>query len=423
VLRDGRPAVVKVRRPDIVQTMHEELDVIHDLAELAETHWPEVRAYQPVEIAEELAKSLRRELDLSREAAATAKFRTIYEDDTRVETPGVIWSHTRDDVLTMTRVSGVPLTNIEAVDSVGVDRKSLAKTTATVFLEQFFEHGVFHADPHPGNLMAVEGDRIGLLDYGAVGTVRDDIKPDMAALLFSVTAHNMDLTASVYEELGVVPPGNDRADMVSDFEDLFRGYVGMPSNRMDMRRLFGEILDITRRHHTRVPRELVVFLRALVTAFNSVKTLDPEISVADVIGPYTRDLLSRRLRPSSMAQSWTRPAYQMHALARHMPGNVREILKKLSSGQLRVPMQHEGLEGLQRELDRTASRVAFSMIISAIIIGSSYIMSADVGPTWDWLSFMGLGDVPLLGFIGFMVAGVMGLDLAWNIYRSGSLGR
>jgi ubiquinone biosynthesis protein len=418
----ARPVVVKIRRPGIEREMEADLSIIRYLAGLAERHIAELRVYRPVEVVDEFRRSLERELDLSFEAASTAKFSSLYGGDPCVVTPEVVWSHTRGDVLTLTRVEGTPLSDMDALERAGLDRKKLARVMADCFLGQFFEHGFFHADPHPGNVVALSGDRIGLVDFGAVGHLTEDMTGELAAALFGLSAADVSMIASVYEEIGVLDEATERRELLADLQELFDRYYGLPSDRVDVRRAFADFVAVARRHRARVPRDLVVFGRALVTALSSVQRLDPEIGVSEVVRPYARRLVVKRLAPSGLARGGARTGYHLLTLLRRLPSDLRSILRKLRQGRLRLEFRHEGLESFASELDRASNRLAFSVVIAAIIIGSSYIMGAGVGPKWRALDFVGLGDVPILGLVGFVFAGVLGLALAWAIWRSGKLG-
>jgi len=422
VLPDGREVVVKIRRPGIEKEMRADLALMAQLAALAERHMPELRIYRPVEIVEEFARSLERELDFVAEAAALSQFERAFRHDADVVVPEVIWSHTESDCLTLTRIRGVPLSNMEEVERSGADKKRLARTMADCFLKQFFESGLFHADPHPGNLVVMEGDRLGLIDFGAVGHLSDETASELTAIMFALSTSDVSLIASVYEELGVLEDsGAERGTMLADFQDFFDRFYGLPADRVDIRRAFTDGVDIARRHNARLPRELVLFGRAFVSGLSTVQMLDPTISIAEIIRPYLRRLMASRLSPERVGRLGARTSYHLLNLFRNLPGDARTIIRKLRQGRLRFEFMHEGLEGFTAEMDRASNRLSFSVVIASIVIGSSYIMGGDVGPKWPALDFVGLGGVPILGLVGYLVAGVMGLGLAWSIYRSGKL--
>ncbi len=421
-LADGREVVVKIRRPGIAKEMKSDLALIAQLAALAERHMPELKVYRPVELVEEFGRSLERELDFIAEAASLTQFGKNFRDDPNVVVPEVIWSHTESNCLTLTRIRGVPLSDMKAVEASGADKGKLARIIAECFLKQFFEHGLFHADPHPGNLVVMEGDRLGLIDFGAVGHLSDETSSELAAIMFALSTGDVSLIASVYEELGVLDDSaSERGTMLADFQGFFDRFYGLPSDRIDIRRAFSDGVTIARRHNAHLPRELVLFGRAFVSALSTVQMLDPSISIADIIRPYVRRLLVSRLSPERVGRMGARTSYHLMNFLRNLPADMRSIIRKLRHGRLRFEFMHEGLEGLTTEVDRASNRIAFSVVIASIVIGSSYVMTGDVGPTWSALDFAGLGQVPILGLVGYLFAGVMGLGLAWSIYRSGKL--
>lgn len=420
-LPDGRGVVVKVRRPGIESKVRGDLALLAQLAQMLQRHVSELRVYRPVELVEEFGRSISRELDLGAEAAATAKFAANFRDDRCVAVPEVVWSHTKGDCLTITRITGTPLSDAAALEREGIDKKKLAGVVADCFLRQFFEYGMFHADPHPGNMFALASDRLGLIDFGAVGHLTDEMISQLAAALFAVSTGDVALIVSVYEEIGVLEESPDRRAVLADFQDLFDRYYGLPADRVDIRSVFGDVTAVAREHNARLPRELVMFGRALVTAFSVVQELDPELRISELIRPYIRRLVLTRLEPSGLSRAGARSAYHLLSLVRSLPGDLRSIVRKLREGRLRFEFRHEGLEDFTTELDRASNRLAFSVVTGAIIIGSSFIMSSGVGPTWELLRIVGMDDTPILGLVGFLIAGVLGLGLMWSIFRSGKL--
>jgi ubiquinone biosynthesis protein len=421
-LSGGRGVVVKVRRPGIESQIKGDLALLRQLAEMIERHVPEYRVYRPVEIVEEFGRSITRELDLAAEAGATAKFAGFFATDQCVAVPEIVWSHTRGNVLTMTRLKGTPLSDMDALDAEGVDRKKLAGVVADCFLRQFFEYGMFHGDPHPGNLLALGDDRLGLIDFGAVGHLTDEMISELTAALYAVSTGDVALVASVYEEIGVLDETPNRGALLADLQEIFDRYYGLPADRMDIRQVFSDMTAVARQHNARLPRELVIFGRALVTSLSVVQKLDPDVKISELVKPYVRRLVLTRLKPESLSRAGARSGYHILSLVRNLPGDLRSIVRKLRAGKLRIEFRHEGLEDFASELDRASNRLAFSVVTGAIIIGSSYVMSSKIGPTSDFLWIVGLDDVPLLGLVGFLIAGVMGLGLMWSIYRSGKLG-
>jgi len=420
-LKDGREVVVKIRRPGIEDEMKADLSIMRYLAALAEARIPEIRVYQPVELVEEFARSLLRELDFNAEGSAIAKFAEFFKDDKRVIVPQVIWSRTTREVITLSKLKGTPLSDTDAIAASGLDRKRFATLMAECFMRQFFELGTFHGDPHPGNLLLIDGGKLGLLDFGAVGHLSNEMITELAALVYAFSMRDIEMLINVYEEIGVVGDDVNRQAFSSDIHDFFDRYYGLPADRIHFAKAFTEIVEMARRHNARLPRELVIFGRVLVSGLSSVQAIDPEVKVSEILGSYVKRLMVKKFSAGELGRTSARMAYSLVSLVRHLPEDARSIVRKLRQGRMQFEFRHSGLEGFASELDRASNRLAFSVVIASIIIGSSWIMGAKVGPSWGALSVFGLGDVPILGLVGFLLAGVMGMLLAWSIFRSGAL--
>jgi ubiquinone biosynthesis protein len=420
-LPDGTPVVVKIRRPGIEEEMKADLSLMRQLAIVAQGQMPELEVYQPVELVEEFARGLLKELDFNAEGSAITKFGEFFADDPRIVVPKVIWRLTTRDVATLTKLSGISLSDSEALEAAGFDRKKFATLMAECFMRQFFELGTFHGDPHPGNLLLIDGEKLGLLDFGAVGHLSNEMITELGAIMYAFTTRDIDMLINVYEEIGVVGDSLNRGALAADIQDFFDRYYGLPADRISFAKAFSDVVEMARRHDARLPRELVVFGRVLVSGMSSVQMVDPEVKVSEILGGYVKRLMLKKLSPHELGRTGARMSYSLVSLVRHLPEDARSIMRKLRRGELSFRFQHSGLEAFTTEIDRASNRLAFSVVIAAIIIGSSSVMAMDVGPRWGALDFLGLGDVPIMGFMGFLLAGIMGLGLAWSIFRSGAL--
>lgn len=414
VLAGGGEVAVKVKRPDAEKLALADLDLLESLAELAEKHIPELTGLRPTLIVEEFGRSLRRELGFTTEASTMIKFASLFAKDKEIKIPAVHWDYSGPNVLVMERISGRPLTGLEKLRAEGRDTKKLAATLCRCFLRQFFEFGSFHADPHPGNLMLLPDDRVALLDFGAVGHISGELKSQLATTLLALVRGDLDLIISVYTDIGIFSEGADLAAVRLDLLELLDRYYGVPAAHIDMSEAFRDVLGLARRHEVELPRDFVMLGRAFVLMSSLVRRLDPEIDMASAVKPYARKLLLERFSPRHLLKRAGTSLYYLASLLRELPRDLRLLLKKAQAGRLALTFRHEGLEDLARELDRASNRVAFAMIIAALVVGSAVVMHAKLG-------LKVFGDLSVLGLVGFVIAGFLGLGLAWAIYRSGKL--
>lgn len=412
-LADGRRVAVKVKRPGVEKTTRADLDLLAGMAELAEKHVPELARFGPMVIVEEFARALRRELNFTTEASTLVKFGRFFKGDDSVMIPAVHWEYCGPNLLVMERVDGHPLTDLEGLRASGSDLPKLARNLCNAFLRQFFEFGIFHADPHPGNIMVLEGSRAALLDFGMVGHISAELKNQLATSLLALVRGDLDLIISVYTDIGVFSEGADLAAVRLDLLELLDRYYGVPAGTIDMSEAFYDVLHVARRHEVNLPRDFVMLGRAFVLMCSLVQSLDPEVDISSAIRPYAKKLLLERLSPRHILKRAGTSLYYLTSFLNALPRDLRQLMRKAQAGRLALIFRHEGLERLVQEMDRSSNRLAFAMIISAVIVGSSLVMGAKLGPS--------IVGIPVLGLLGFVVAGVLGLGLAWAIYRSGKL--
>jgi len=412
-LADGRRVAVKVKRPGAGKTALADLDLLAGIAELAEKHVPELARFRPTMIVEEFSRSLRRELNFITEASTLVKFGKFFKGDASVSIPAVHWEYCGPNLLVMERIEGHPLTDLEGLRGSGCDLPKLAGRLCNAFLRQFFEFGTFHADPHPGNIMVLEGARPVLLDFGMVGHISAELKGQLATTLLALVRGDLDLIISVYTDIGVFSEGADLAAVRLDLLELLDRYYGVPAGTIDMSQAFYDVLHVARRHEVNLPRDFVMLGRAFVLMCSLVRRLDPGVDIASAIRPYAKKLLLERLSPRHILKRAGTSLYYLTSFLNALPRDLRQLMRKAQTGRLALTFRHEGLERLVQEMDRSSNRLAFAMIIAAVIVGSSVVMHAALGPT--------VAGISILGLLGFVLAGFLGLGLAWAIYRSGKL--
>ena len=413
--KDGTPVVIKVRRPNVRALLEADIDILMRLAVLAERYVPEYRVFRPVLLVEEFSTTVRRETDFIAEASSTERFRQAFQDDPNVAVPRVLWELTGSSVMTLELLDGVPLNNEPAMTKAGVDRTALAKNLADCFIRQYFHLGLFHADPHPGNLVVQSPARLGVLDFGQVGRLSDAMRSKLGTLLIAGLQHEYDIVTDVLDDLGAVPDDLDDERFKGDLAQLVDKFMGIPLKRLDLRTLFEELTALARRHRIVLPRDFVLLGKSLVTMGGVALQLDPEVSIVEIVRPKLRALAAEKIDPRRLAARGLKSAYHLAALIDQGPRQLRQLARKIIRGRLQILFRHENLDRLIVELDRSSNRVAFALIVAAVILGSAVIMGAKMAPLLPGT------DIPVLGLMGFLVAGVLGVWLAFAILRSGRL--
>jgi len=412
--KDGQRVVVKVRRPGIREILEADIAILGRLAELAEHYVPEYRVLRPGLMVEEFAQTVRREIDFLAEAANTQRFGETFRDSPHIRVPKVLWNLTTGAVLTLERVEGIPIYESAAL-AAGADRKALAAHLADCFMRQYFELGMFHSDPHPGNLVVRPPDGIGILDFGQIGRISETMRSKLGTALIAAIHRDFDIVIDVLDDLGTLPDDVDADRLKGDLAALVDKYAGIPIKRVDLRSLFEEITAVARRHRAILPRDFVLLGKSLVTMGGVALTLDPDLSMVEVVRPKIRDLAAEKASPKHLLHSGMTAAYHLAAMAEQGPRHLRQLARKVMRGRLQILFRHENLDRFITELDRSSNRIAFAMIVASIILGSAVVMAAHIGPRVPYT------DLPILGLLGFLLAGLLGVWLAIAILRSGRL--
>jgi len=413
--KDGQRVVVKVRRPGIRDMLEADIDILGRLAQLADRYVPEYRLFRPILLVEEFAQTVRRECDFIAEASNTQRFAEAYADTPFVRVPRVFWNLTTAGVLTLEQIEGLKVYDTAALEAAGVDRKVLARNLADCFMRQYFDMGLFHADPHPGNLVVMPPDGIGILDFGQIGRMSDTMRAELGTALVAALGRDFDIVLDVLDDLGGLPEELDAERLKSDLSALVDKYAGVPLRRVNLKSLFEEITAVARRHRIILPRDFILLGKSLVTMGGVALDLDPDMSMVEVVKPKVRKILLEKASPKRLLHEGMAAGYHLMSILEQGPRQIRQLARKLMRGRLQLVFRHENLDRFITELDRSSNRIAFAMIVAATILGSAILLQARTGPNVPGT------EVPILGILGFLVAGFLGTWLAIAILRSGRL--
>ena len=380
-------------------------------------------------VVDEFRRSVMREVDFVTEASYTAKIKEELAGDPRVCVPAVYWELTTSDVLTLERIAGVSLTKKAELAALKFDRKRLARDLVEIFLYQFFKAGLFHADPHSGNILVTPDGRIGLVDFGMVGRLSEDLRAQLATSFIALTKKDLDVIADIYTEIGVVSPDSDLERLKRDLQEALDRYYGIPTRCLDVRRCFSDALRIARDHHILLPRDFVLLGKSFVTMAMMARELDPDFDLSSLAKPYALSLAADKLSPGHVTQNFLREAWYIGQGLRRLPRDLRTLSRKLLDGSLQVTLHLREFDGMIRELDRATNRLAFSVVVTGILVGSSILLHAKIHPYMSslprWLGGVffatSMPETSMLGLGGFLFAGILGMLLAVAIWRSGRL--
>jgi ubiquinone biosynthesis protein len=285
-LPDGSEVAVKVRRPEIARDIDEDLELLQRLALVAQRRWPLAERYDPVGLAHEFETTLRGELDYEREGISADRIRTELAGNPSVHVPRVHWDRTTNQVLTLERVNGRKITDVQGLAADGVDRTRVARNFCDMYLHMVFVSGFFHADPHPGNVFVQPDGTLALVDYGMVGRVEDANRKALGAVLVALAIADAESLAAAMAKLGVAPPSDDATALRHDLAEFMATYRQATLGELQIRVILGDMLAVVRRHHLRLPHQLALLIKTVTTCEGVAKQLDPGFEVLPLLMPY-----------------------------------------------------------------------------------------------------------------------------------------
>ncbi|MCW3481885.1 AarF/UbiB family protein [Neisseriaceae bacterium JH1-16] len=408
-LPDGTEVAVKLRRPGIVEKVEADLRILTHIAHLIELEFPETRRYQPVEIVKQFARSLHRELDLAVEARNMERFGRDFADDPVISVPSVHWAYTNAQINVQSFVDGIPATRLDRLASSGLDPRVLARHGADAVLRMILINGFFHADPHPGNVFFLEGERLALVDFGMVGRLsharRDEIVDLMAALAERDERAILDV---LIEWTGSHPV--DEHKFAYDIGELMFAYDHLPLKSINITQLINDIMGLIREHSIVLPPDLTLLFKALITLEGLGRQLDPEFQLIEHITPFVRELMIERYHPTALLKRGKHSLSEVVSMLANLPRDLLRIGKDVRHGKFRVNLDLKRLDNFGRQLDKSANRLTMGIVTGCLIIGSSIVMTVNAGPK--------LFGLPFFGFLGYMVAFFNSLWIIWSIWRS-----
>ena len=315
--------------------------------------------------------ALRAQLDYLQEARNAERFSANFASDPWVQIPRTFPDLTTSRVITLERIRGMKITDLAALDEAGLDRHALAERTALIASKMIFEDGFFHADPHPGNFFIEPTGRVGIVDFGMVGTLDDRLREQLGRLLSGFLRRDPGRLADALLALGTSTGVVDRARLREDLATLLARYFGRSIGEVSLRSAIGEILEIVRRHRLKVPPDLSLLFTVLIIAEGLVAELDPEFRFAEALAPYARRHLVSGITSADMIRRLEQLGIDLAELATELPPRLNRLSEAIETGGLEVQLRPDDMNALLARADRLGNRVAASVLLAAAITAAS----------------------------------------------------
>ena len=410
----GDEVAVKVQRPGLKEIVEVDVEIMLHLATLMERHIEELALHRPVALVEEFARQMEREIDYLQEAENMERFSRAFLGDPTVFVPRVDRDRTSERVLTAKLVTGgIKVSEIDRLDAAGIDRKVVTERGARLFLRQVFDHGFFHADPHPGNIFVLPHNVICLLDFGMMGTVDRATREDFVDLLDGAVNGDERRAGRALLKLTRTEKEPDFRALERDLADFMGQYLHRPLGEIRIGRVIQHLFGVTARHGLSIPADLFLMMKAFSTVEGVALALDPDFDLIVRARPFLERVKLARYSPHRISEDLLQLSTELMGFLQSFPQESLEIARRIRRGQLRLQVDQPNIDRVLDTHDRISNKLSFSIIIAALLIGSALIVISEIPPLFFGIS--------LIGIIVFTAAAVMGIWLLVAILRKGGL--
>ncbi len=408
-LKSGQKVAVKIIRPGTREIFDDDLIIFEHLSHLLHRIVKEAQHWNMDAVLNQIRSSISHELDMRHEGRNADIFRKNFADDHLVYVPRIFWDYCQKDILVMEYVEGRRLSEFFGPQVDYQTRRLLARRGTKISLKQVFEHGFFHADPHPGNILVLPNNVICLLDYGMFGRLEPRALEALGRALHAVVRKDIERLFRAHRDLGVLPEGEDPTELKLALIDLIEQYHGLPLKQIDVRKLIMDVLQLINRFHVGIRHDFLFLFKAIGTIEGNGRKLDPDFDMIHHFKPFVRAMTMNRFAPRELLNQSILVTEDLSQLVRESPEHMLEILRDMRRGAFKLEFHHKGLEQASDQLDKSSDKVVLGMVIAALIVASAMLAQSHIGPEWQ--------GFPLIGGLGFLIAGVTGLGVIFDILR------
>jgi ubiquinone biosynthesis protein len=403
-IKKGKTVVIKVLRPGIKDLVESDLSILTDLARLVERYIPEAKQYQPREIIKELERNLKRELNFSAESRALQKFRDNFKDEEDYLIPEIYLEFTTSKVLTLEYVKGLKITDPEVHEKWGLSEEKILDKIIDFTFKQMFDYKLFHADPHPGNIIINKKGQISLLDFGLIGFLHEEDIDILSDILIAVINKDIDRIIEVILQLESVGEKVNLQELKTDLRFFMDEYYNVSLKDIEFKEISNELFFIVRKYGLKVPKNLVLLIKTVATLEGVAFELDPEFNIIENLKPYIRKLIKKKYNLSKVTKDLTKLLRSYFLLFKKIPGELSLIIKEIRDGSIKVNFEHKGLDDFIKHAESAINRLSVSLILAALVLSSSLLIQSD--------------KIVPVGIAGYILAGILGVFILISLFRS-----
>jgi len=410
-LPTGEKVVVKIQRPGIKEKMLGDIHILKRISSFIKRVIPE-DLVDVDNVINELEKSAKAELNFLIEAENMYKFRSLNENVRYIYCPEVYEKYVTEKILTMEYIKGLKISDVIRIDKIGYDLNDIAVKLVQNFMKQVLEDGFFHGDPHPGNLM-IYNNKIVYLDFGIIGILDKSLRKKFNSLITAIAIKDLDTMTDAVIRIGEFNPDIDRSNLKKDISIIYYKYIETSLDEIELSKIMEEIFNVAKKNHIKMPKDMVILSKSLLTLEGLVSILDPSLMMIDIVIPYVRskfinsDNLKKEMNENLLG------TYFAYKAGLKIPISFQKLIEKMNNDDIKLGLNVKDLDEIIIETNKMINRLVFAVIVSAIILSSSLILHRNIGPK--------IMDISLLGLAGYLFAGILGIWLLISILRSGRM--
>ncbi len=408
--KDGKQVIVKIQRPNIEDKIKQDVQIMHYIAELAQKHnhaWEELKL---PEIVEEFERSIVKELNFELEGKNIMRFTEMYINDSKIIIPTYYPKLSSKRLITMSFVKGTPFTElIEGTQNNEFDKPLLAKIGAEAYFKQVLLYGFFHADLHPGNMLAVKGNKIAFVDFGMVGWIEEESITDLSKLFIYLIDCDVKNIINQLTIMNLIDEGSNLENLKMEISDLMQSYYGLDLKEIQLGETATQLMLLLKRYKIRIPKEYTMLSRSLLLVEGTAQKLDPTFNAVETFKPYAKKLAEQKLNPAKILDKLKTEILEMEGLTRIIPRTIKNILAKIEGGKIKVEFEHKNLDIFAHELEHITNKIVMAIILGCLIIGSSLALTAS--------NSLHINGLPILTLLGFAISAILGVMLVISSMR------
>lgn len=398
---NGMKVAVKVQKPGIYDVIAADVKIFNNLAETVDKYVTRSRTYNLPAMAREFERSIFKELDYMEEVKNIGKITNNFKDVEYVKIPEVYPQYCSSKLITMELIDGYEVTELFDNKIEGINNSEIATYGVHSYLKQILIDGFFHADPHPGNLFITRDEKLCYIDFGMMGIVNHEFRSNFAQLVLLLLGGNSHHLIKQLRYMKIITPEQNTDEFRQDIDDLLNDYIGVELDQMDG--IFDRLMEVMIKHNITLPREFVMIGRGILLIEDIGNKLDPHFNLTTEIEKFSKKMFITKFKPGNLAHGGFNYIVEIEHLLKDLPDRLNSTIEKVEKGELELNLKHTGLDDLKNQM-------SISLVMSALIIGSSLTIMADKGPK--------LFEMSAIGFIGFTISAILAIFVIWKYMKS-----